>query len=55
MANRKAGLPYEILILGAGGVGFHASFVIEELARVGFRDIAAPRSSEYGLSKPQGS
>jgi len=53
MANRKGGLPHDTRILVTGGAGFLGSFVIEELARAGFHNVAAPRSTEYDLRKPQ--
>ena len=53
MANRKGEASPDMRILVTGGAGFLGSFVIEELARAGFRNIAAPRSSEYDLRKPQ--
>jgi hypothetical protein len=40
-------------LLVTGGAGFLGSFVIDELARAGFHNVAAPRSSEYDLRKPQ--
>src|SRR5246500_5678885 len=53
MADRKAQASQDTRILVTGGAGFLGRFVIEELARAGFRDIAAPRSSEYDLRQPQ--
>ena len=53
MANRTAGLPHNTRILVTGGAGFLGGFVIEELARTGFSNIAAPRSTEYDLRQPQ--
>ena len=53
MANRKAGASENARILVTGGAGFLGSFVLEELARAGYRNIIAPRSSEYDLRKPQ--
>src|SRR6202047_482615 len=53
MANRKAGASENARILVTGGAGFLGSFVLEELARAGNRNIIAPRSSEYDLRKPQ--
>ncbi len=40
-------------ILVTGGAGFLGSFVLEELARAGFRNVAAPRASDYDLRKPR--
>ena len=53
MANRNGGLPYDTRILVTGGAGFLGSFVIEELTRAGFHNIAAPRSNEYDLRNLQ--
>ena len=53
MANRTAGSPHNTRILVTGGAGFLGGFVIEELARTGFSNIAAPRSTEYDLRQPQ--
>src|ERR1700687_3451073 len=53
MGNRKAGASENARILVTGGAGFLGSFVLEELARAGYRNIIAPRSSEYDLRKPQ--
>jgi GDP-L-fucose synthase len=53
MADRKAQASQDTRILVTGGAGFLGSFVIEDLARAGFRNIAAPRSSEYDLRQPQ--
>ena len=53
MADRKAQASEDTRILVTGGAGFLGSFVIEEMARTGFRNIAAPRSSEYDLREPQ--
>jgi GDP-L-fucose synthase len=53
MADRKAGASEDSRILVTGGAGFLGSFVLEELARSGYRNIIAPRSSEYDLRKPQ--
>ena len=53
MANRTAGLPHNTRILVTGGAGFLGGFVIEELARTGFSNIAAPRSTEYDLRQPR--
>jgi GDP-L-fucose synthase len=53
MANRKGEPSPDMRLLVTGGAGFLGSFVIEELARAGFHNVAAPRSSEYDLRKPQ--
>src|SRR6202140_2206654 len=53
MADRKAGASEDSRILVTGGAEFLGSFVLEELARAGYRNIIAPRSSEYDLRKPQ--
>jgi GDP-L-fucose synthase len=53
MADRSAGYPRDARILVTGGAGFLGSFVIEELKRTGFSNIAAPRSSEFDLRQPQ--
>ena len=52
MADRKAQASQDTRILVTGGAGFLGSFVIEDLARAGFRNIAAPRSREYDLRQP---
>ena len=53
MINRQGELALNARILVTGGAGFLGSFVIDELARAGFRNIAAPRSTEYDLRNPQ--
>jgi GDP-L-fucose synthase len=53
MANRKGEPSPDMRLLVTGGAGFLGSFVIDELARAGFHNVAAPRSSEYDLRKPQ--
>ncbi|HLK86797.1 MAG TPA: GDP-L-fucose synthase [Candidatus Binataceae bacterium] len=53
MTSRQAEPAPGARILVTGGAGFLGSFVLEELARAGFRNIAAPRASEYDLRKPQ--
>jgi len=53
IANPQRGLRQDTRILVTGGAGFLGSFVIEQLARGGFRNIAAPRSSEYDLRNSQ--
>jgi GDP-L-fucose synthase len=53
MANRKGEPSPDMRLLITGGAGFLGSFVIEELARAGFHNVAAPPSSEYDLRKPQ--
>ena len=53
MADRKGEASPDMRLLVTGGAGFLGSFVIEELARAGFHNVAAPRSSEYDLRKPQ--
>ena len=39
-------------IVVTGGAGFLGSHVVEELARVGCRDVFVPRSSSYDLKQP---
>src|SRR5216684_4023447 len=53
MADRKAGGSEDSRILVTGGAGFLGSFLLDELARAGYRNVIAPRSSEYDLRKPQ--
>ena len=53
MADRSAGYSRDARILVTGGAGFLGSFVIEELKRAGFANIAAPRASEFDLRQPQ--
>ena len=53
MTDKPAGYPREARVLVTGGTGFLGSFVIEELKRTGFSNIAAPRSSEFDLRQPQ--
>jgi GDP-L-fucose synthase len=53
MTNRQGELALNTRILVTGGAGFLGGFVIDELTRAGFRNIAAPRSTEYDLRKPQ--
>src|SRR6516162_6259816 len=53
MTDKPAGYPRDGRVLVTGGTGFLGSFVIEELKRTGFSNIAAPRSSEFDLRQPQ--
>ena len=53
MTDKPAGYPREARVLVTGGTGFLGSFVIEELKRTGFSNIAAPSSSEFDLRQPQ--
>ena len=53
MRKGKAEPHQDTRILVTGGGGFLGSFVLAELARAGFRNVIAPRSSQYDLRKPQ--
>ena len=53
MRKQRAEPHQDLRILVTGGGGFLGSFVLEELAREGFRNVVAPRSSQYDLRKPQ--